>query len=255
MSQEGYIYFDGTGTGKGGLCDRLKGMFSCYVLSKKLNKQFYYNIPHPVGLKAINFQQPKDESFEELYIIDWENYLLHKNKIETLDFQSKNYKIHTNIDFTNDLNSNISFSNFINSFFNIKEFESERNIFANDVGIHVRCGGEMVPWSDYDFGVSFDENTFKDKLKNICKNPKQDVFLCSDSQKVLYIAECMRLRNLYITPHVPKHIDRGFDVNENDYVNTFYDLLTLGKSKLIYHTQGEFAKTAAKIYGNEIRSF
>lgn len=255
MEDNGFIYFDGIGMGKGGLCDRLKGMYSCYALSKKLNKKFYYSLPYPVALKALHFEQPKTHDFEEMYIIDWDAYISNQDKIKKLDFNIKNYKIHTNIDFTNDLDTNISFSEFINHFFDLKLFEQDHNVYGYDIGIHIRCGGAMVPWSDYDFGVKFNEQEFKQKLNDICLDNRKDVFLCSDSQKVSYIADTMNFRNLSTSPHVPKHIDRSSDMTESDLIGVFYDLLTLAKCKLIYHTQGEFAKTAAKIYNNELRTF
>lgn len=250
----GYIYFDGVGKGKGGLCDRLKGMYSCYVLSSSIHKTFYYNIPHPVALKANNFQQPKEDANEELNIIDWENYLNYKSKIEALDFPLEKYKIHTNIDFVNDLKNNITFNQFMLAMFDLKSFENENEIFKYDIGVHIRCGGGMVDWNDYDFGIKFDNNKFKERLIEVCSNCNE-TYICSDSQKVLDLADSLNLKNLTISPFTPNHIDRGNDVLEKDYINTFYDLLTLANCKLIYNTQGEFAKTASRIYNNEIQHF
>jgi hypothetical protein len=249
----GYVYFDGVGRGKGGLCDRLKGMYSCYCLAIKLNKTFYYNIPFPVALKAINYQQPKNDDYDELNIIDWDNYLSYKSKIENLSFDSINYKIHTNIDFSNDLKIEISFGDFISSIFNLKTFQEEHNIYGYDIGIHIRCGGKMVEWNDCDFGVSFDETKFKEKIIQLSNTNQKEIYICSDSQKVLDITDSLNLKNISISPYNPRHIDRSENVNEEDYITTFSDLLTLANCELIYHTQGEFAKTASKIYNNEIR--
>jgi hypothetical protein len=254
MSNNGFIYFDGVGIGKGGLCDRLKGMYSCWILSKKLDKNFYFNIPSPVSLKVKNFKNNISNEFEELYIIDWDNFYNYKEQIKSLNFPEKNYKIHTNIDFSELLNSTYSFSDFINCNFDWKNFEKDKNIEVFDIGIHVRCGGKMVKWNDYDFEHVFDLEKFKQILKSICDENK-NIFICSDSIVVLEQIESLNLKNITISPYEPKHIDRGPNVDDNDYISTLYDLLTLANCKKIYYTYGEFAKTASRIYGNEIQPF
>jgi len=250
----GVIYFEGVGKNKGGLCDRLKGMYSCWILSEKLNKDFIYNIPHPVALKVKNYKQINSEAFTELNVIDWENYLQYSSKIKNLDFPELNYKIHTNIDFSNDFNHYNSFQIFIKQFFNLNQFEKEHNVQKYDIGIHVRCGGEMVEWNDYDFGKKIIETEFKKRLEEIA-NFKKEIFLCSDSKKVLDMVDSYNIKNIYLSPYEPNHIDRGFNVTENDYISTFYDLLTLANCRSIYATLGEFAKTSSRIYNNELQYF
>lgn len=255
MFDKKYIFFDGVGKFKGGLCDRLKGMYACYCLASKMNYDFYYDFPYPVALRLLNYRQPKNNDYAEINIIDWDNYLKHKERIGKLDFDGRSLKIHTNINFTEDFDNNISFKEFINLFFDLELFKKDNNLFPYDVGIHIRCGGKMVDWNDYDFGQSFDENTFKNRLKKVCEDSNKEFYICSDSQKILDIADSLNIKNLSTTPHTPKHIDRASNVSESDYVSTLYDLLTLSECKLIYHTQGEFAKTAAKLNDNELRSF
>jgi hypothetical protein len=253
-NKNGIIYFDGVGKNKGGLCDRLKGMYSSWILSEKLNKEFIYNIPFPVVLKAKNYKQINTDNFTELNIIDWDNYLSHLDKIKKLDFSDLNYKIHTNIDFSNNFNLYNNFYIFMDTFFNLKEFEKEHNVQKYDIGIHVRCGGEMVKWNDYDFGKKLIESVFKKRLECLCDCDKE-IFLCSDSQKLLDMVDSYNIKNIYLSPYEPNHIDRGFDVSENDYISTFYDLLTLANCQSIYATLGEFAKTSSRIYNNELQYF
>jgi len=253
-NKNGIIYFDGVGKNKGGLCDRLKGMYSCWILSEKLNKEFIYNISHPAALKAKNYKQINSDHFTELNIIDWENYLQNSEKIKSLDFKELNYKIHTNIDFSKDFGLYDNFSIFIKQFFNLSEFEKEHNIQKYDIGIHIRCGGEMVEWNDYDFGKKLIEKDFKKRLEEI-SNSNKEIFLCSDSNKVLQMVDSYNIKNIYLSPYEPNHVDRGFNVTENDYISTFYDLLTLANCESIYSTLGEFAKTSSRIYNNELQYF
>jgi hypothetical protein len=255
MSEKKYIFFDGVGKFKGGFCDRLKGMYASYCLANAMGYDFYYDFPYPVALYLLNYKQPKNSDFTEINVIDWDNYLKHEERIKNLNFENRNLKIHTNIDFTKNFETKISFKDFVNLFFDLKKFKEDNNIFKYDVGIHIRCGGKMVEWNDYDFGQTFDENAFKEKLIKVCSQTDKEYYICSDSYEVLKIADSLNIKNLSTSPHTPKHIDRASSVSEADYISTFYDLLTLSECELIYHTQGEFAKTAAKLNNNELRSF
>jgi len=249
------IFFNGIGPHKGGLCDRLKGMYSCWLLSKKLNRDFIYDLHFPVILNCKHYKNISTESFKQLNIIDFENLCHYKKILQNLEFDSnQNYTIHTNMDFSEILNMENSFSEFINTFFDIKKFETDYNIEKYDIGIHIRCGGKMVDWNDYDFGQSFDWNIFEKNILKINEMGK-DVYVCSDSKIVLDKLDSLNLKDIIISPYEPKHIDRGSDISEKDYFSTFYDLITLANCKKIYYTFGEFAKTASKIYGNEIQPF
>jgi hypothetical protein len=253
MENKGCIYFDGTGKGKGGLCDRLKGMYSSYNLALNLNKKFYYNIPYPVALDAKNYEILKNDNFEEINIIDSDNYRNYRGKILNLEFPSENYKIHTNINFADDFENKVSFNAFINNFFNLTKFEFEHNIFKFDIGVHIRYGGKTVDWIDSDFESKFDESAFKTKIDEICSDKNKEIYLCSDSKSVLKMADSLNIKNLYTSPNIPKHTDRSENVEEMDYVNSFIDLLTLANCDLIFSTKGEFAKTASKIYNKNIK--
>jgi len=254
MLNDAILYFDGVGPHKGGLCDRLKGMYSCWILSKKLNKKFIFNIPAPTTLKAKNFISINTENFQELNIIDWENYLKFEQILKELKFDDKNYIIHTNIDFSNLYENEYSFSDFIKNNFDLISFENDHNVQKYDIGIHIRCGGKMVGWNDYDFNHKFNLDVIHTRLSDISLQ-SENIFLCSDSIEVLNKIDKFNIENIIISPYEPKHIDRALNVSDDDYLSTFYDLLTLANCKQIYYTFGEFAKTASRIYGNNIQPF
>lgn len=254
MESKECIYFDGIGKGKGGMCDRLKGMYSCYNLALNLNKEFYYDIPFPVALNAKKYKIIKSDNFEQMNIIDSDNYRNYKNKISNLDFPSNNYKIHTNINFVEDFKKKVDFNIFMDNFFDLKKFENEHNIFKFDIGVHVRYGGKTVEWVDSDFDSKLEEDALKKRIEEICSDISKEIYFCSDSKYVLEIIESMNIKNLYVSPNMPKHTDRGNNVEEIDYVNSFIDLLTLANCSIIFSTKGEFAKTASKIYNTKIES-
>jgi hypothetical protein len=254
VENRGYIYFDGCGFGKGGLCDRLKGMYSSYNLSLSLNKDFFYDIHFPVALKALNYKQPDNKNYSNLYVIDWDNYLSFEHKITKMDFNEKNYRIQTNIDFSEKLPSKVSFSDFFKTFFDLKSLKDEMGIFEYDMAIHLRCGGKMVEWNDSNFGEDIDEDLFLYQLEDFLSiNKKHDIYICSDSKRLLEKINKMNFNNVITSPNQPKHVDRSENILEDDYRNVLYDLLTLANSKIIYYTKGEFAKTASRIYNNDIK--
>jgi hypothetical protein len=132
-------------------------------------------------------------------------------------------------------------------------FIKTHNIQRYDAGIHIRCGGKLVDWDDYNFGVESDEEYILKCVKDTCKLHKT-VYFCTDSHEILEKVKELHISNLSITPNTPVHIDRSPIVTENDTKNVFFDLLTLANCDNIYYSLGEFAKTAARINNKPVVS-
>lgn len=242
-----FIAFKGIELHIGGLCDRLKGLYSCYLLSKALKRDFCYLLTHQEVLES-RFTPPRVQGVFH-HIVDYRCFMNYKRKIELLDFSPDvNHIIQTNIDFTQYIPELklVEFNDFMYDLFDIPLFESKHNVKSYDAGIHIRCGGGMVNWDDYNFGVESDINKIKTGVITACERHK-DVFLCSDSGEVLKAIKDLNISNLTVTSNIPVHVDRSPVVTEDDTKNVFYDLLTLANSNTIYYTLGEYAKTAARI--------
>lgn len=241
------IAFKGIENHIGGLCDRLKGMYSCYVLAKALNRDFHYILTHQEVLFAK--QTPPKIQGKFHHIIDYQCFLNYKNKIEQLDFDPTiNHIIQTNIDFTQHIPKLkiVEFSTFIRDVFDIDMFEKTHDVHKYSAGIHVRCGGSLVNWNDYNFGIESNKENIVNRVKNVCEH-HESVYFCSDSSEILEKVADLNISNVVITPNTPVHVDRSPVVTENDTKNVFFDLLTLANCENIYFSLGEFAKTAARI--------
>jgi len=236
----------------GGLCDRLKGLYSCYLLAKCLKREFYYLLTHQEILYAKHTPPKLQGKFH--HIVDYQCFLNYKNKIDRLDFEPGiNHIIATNIDFTQYIPKLrvIEFSDFIKDVFDIQRFEKTHKITQFDAGIHVRCGGSLVKWDDYDFGMVSNADNIANRVKSVADLHK-NVYFCSDSCEILEKVSSLKLSNVVIMQSIPVHIDRSPVVTEKDTENVFIDLLTLANCGVIYHSLGEFAKTAARIYNKPL---
>lgn len=248
-----YIVYNCTSYPSGGLADRLKGLISCYGLSKFTNREFILNWTYPFSLtdylqpNKINWIPRKIEgTYREIYAMDIDLFNNNKDILKSGDFKEDIISIRTNIDFLNLYN--YSFKECFNDLFKTNLIDKSK--FENLIGLSCRFGGKQSDWNDVNFGkeISFDHIT--DKLLEISKEKNiEKFFICSDSSK--FLEHCKNKQLKFIsTQGTPQHIDYPGCTREA-YHKTFEDFLSLRECKHIYYIKGGFACTSALTSGKK----
>jgi hypothetical protein len=242
-----YIVYNCTSYPAGGLADRIKGLISCYGLSKFTNREFIINWSYPFPLteclqpNKINWLPRKIEgTYREIYAMDIDLYNQNKDILKSGDFKEDIICVKTNIDFLGLYN--YSFCECFNDLFKFKLINKSK--FENLIGLSCRFGGDQSDWKDYDFSKKISYNFIVDKLLEISKEKNIDIFfICSDSSKFLDYCKERKLK-FFSTKGTPFHIDYPGCTKEA-YHKTFEDFLSLRECKFIYYIKGGFACTSA----------
>lgn len=250
----GYIVYTCTEPPAGGLADRLKGIVSCYGLSRALNRDFLINwtFPHKINsiLKPnkINWSpRPIQGTHSVLFLIDNDNYKLFEPSLQDNTFSSyfntDIVSVRTNINFLNYFN--LKFSNVFNDLFDDSLLGIDNLIKPETLGVSCRFGGTQANWAgDPDFNKTLSYDYVYEEIIRLLEEKKcSNLFLCSDSNNFIDFCKEKKLYPI-VTEGYSEHIDRS-SCTFDGFKKSFVDFFALRKCRYIASIKGEFGKTAA----------
>jgi hypothetical protein len=253
------IVYDCTERPAGGLADRIKGLVSCFGLSRLLDRDFIINWTYPYKLQSVLscntynwLPRPVSGTHKQYFAIDNENYDQFKKEFNRNDveifFNTDISIIKTNINFLDHLGLENNFEDYFNQLF--KEPELPFSTDDNTVGVCARFGGQLSNWNDSNFNRNISFDYIIEKITHIMlDNPTYNLFICTDSAK---FAEFIKARlNVLITPNETEHMDRP-GCSYQGFLKSFHDFFLLRRCGTIISTKGGFAHTAALSSGKKI---
>lgn len=253
------IVYDCTERPAGGLADRIKGLISCFALSRLLDRDFFINWTYPFNLQSALehntynwLPRPISGSHKQYFAMDNDNYVYFKdqfNRDNSDKFFTEDISIiKTNINFLNHLGLEDNFQDYFNQLF--KEPELPFLTDENTVGVCARFGGQLSNWNDSDFNRDISFDYMLERITQTMQDaPTNNLFICTDSAKFTQFIKTKM--NVLCTSNETEHMDRP-GCSYKGFIKSFQDFFLLRRCGTIISTKGGFARTAALSSGKKV---
>jgi len=248
-----YIVYSCVQSPAGGVADRIKGIVSCFALSKILDRQFIIDWRHPYKLQDLVLPNlynwlPRtiQGSVQNIFAIDNDNFKIFEKYLSKEVF-NHNYTadivvIQTNIDFLRKLEQAYEFHLLFEELFK-PNFDINA---AKPIGLCARFGGSLSNWNDSNFDREVSYEFVHEQLMRQIN--QEEIFVCSDSEPFFQFLTDKKIKFSKV-PGIAENIDRKCSMDgHSKAIMDFFTLRACDKI-LGLKQKGEFALTAAKSTG------